>query len=313
MEKNSLHERVNVYSGYLKKKYGEKVFRVGLSTGIVCPHRSQNGGCIFCLPKSFTGDYQRSRQSVTEQLKEAIPLIYKSCGKVKLIAYFQDETSTACSLAELKYKIEETLLYEEIVGIVISTRPDYIQDEILAYFQTISKPILLEIGMQTIHEKSLDFLQRGHSFLQSKAALETCAKHGIPVGVHLILGIPGESLEDMKQTIQFITDNTTIQQVKFHNLVVYLGTKLHAQYQKMKIPLYTIEEHVENLTELLPFLRGDVVITRFFTSNILNTQPTFYQYEGNKTKWMNQLRTKLIEKNSIQGLNTNKPFHFQAI
>jgi uncharacterized protein len=313
MDKNNLNTRIFTYSDYLKKKFGEKIFRVGLSIGKLCLHRLQTGGCIFCNPQAYTDHYQLQSLSIREQLQQAIPNLYKSCGKVKLLAYFQDETSTACSLTELKEKIDEVLEEKEIVGIILSTRPDYLQPDFIEYFRTLKVPFTIELGLQTIHEKSLKWLQRGHNFLPTKKAIELCGKADLEFGVHLILGIPGETIEDMQETIQFISENPFIKQVKFHNLVAYKNTKLEAYYQRTQLPIYTINQHIETLTQLLPNLRGDIAITRLFTSNIINFQPTVHTYSGNKTKWMNQLRISLQKQGIIQGMNTKIPYNFKAL
>jgi len=258
MEKR-LEQKIFTYSSYLLRKFGRKVFRVGLSTGIPCPHRVKNGGCIFCNPKAFIGDYQNEKFSISEQLEEGIKLIKKCCGNVKFLAYFQDETST-------------------------------------------------EIGMQTIHDSSLTFLNRGHSFRQTEKAIELCGKAGLEVGVHLILGIPGENFEDMRETIQFVSGEKFIKQVKFHNLVVYKDTRLSEMIKTRNIPILSIDDYIIILGNLLPYLRGDIVITRLFTSNILNSHLTIGKYSGNKTKWMNSLRKYLYNRDIVQGSETEVRF-----
>jgi radical SAM protein (TIGR01212 family) len=308
MDNARLEDRIFTYSEYLKKKYNRKVFRIGLSIGKTCPHRLHNGGCIFCNPKAFTGDYQWNSLPINEQIHQAKEKIQKTCKATKLLAYFQDETSTACAIDELKHIFNETLNHKDIIGIILSTRPDFISDEFIAYFATLQVPFTLEIGLQTIHEKSLLFLNRGHTFELCDSIIKKCGKAGIEIGVHVILGIPGETFEEMKQTIQHISNNSFIKQVKFHNLVIYKETELYNIHEHEKIPIYSIEEHIANVAKLLPYLRGDIAVTRLFTSNILNTQPTAVEYHGNKTKWMNQLRLEMIHQNIFQGMFTEVPY-----
>ncbi|MCK4311649.1 MAG: radical SAM protein, partial [Candidatus Cloacimonetes bacterium] len=181
----------------MKHKFGTRVFRVGLSTGIKCPHRIKTGGCIFCNPETFTGEYQTRNLSIKEQLKDAVPRIKESCGDVKLLAYFQDDTSTAGDIDLLKKKFKEALSHPEIIGLVISTRPDYVNDKIVELLCSFDVPVTIEIGMQSIHNKSLKFLNRGHTFKQVEKAVELCGNAGLTIGVHLIMGIPGESFENM--------------------------------------------------------------------------------------------------------------------
>ncbi len=305
--KDNLEQRIYTYSTYLEKKFERKVFRVGLSIGIKCPNRIQNGGCIFCNPETFTGEYQSQNLSIEEQLEDAIPRIKKSCGDVGFLAYFQDETSTAGDIEFLRNKFSRALSHPEILGLIVSTRPDFVNDEIVEMLLSFKVPVTVEIGMQSIHDKSLDFLNRNHDFLQTRKAIEICVKAGLDVGVHLIIGIPNESFDDILETIKYVSSNSFIKQVKFHNLVVYKNTKLA---EMNNIHLLSIDEYIDILLELIPFLRGDIVISRLFTSNIRRTQIVEGNYEGSKPEWLNKLRLKLIEKNYYQGCITDKIYDF---
>jgi uncharacterized protein len=302
-----LEYRIFTYSAYLLNKFGKKVFRVGLSTGKICPHRADNGGCVFCNPHTFTGEYQSQDLSIEEQLKDAIPRIKKACGDVQLLAYFQDETSTYGDINFLKQKYEEALSHQEVIGLVVSTRPDYLTEEIIKLLASFIVPVTIEIGLQSIHNKSLDFLNRGHTFEQAEKAIEMCGKAGLAVGVHLILGVPNETFNDMLQTIKWVSTNKYIKQVKFHNLVVYKNTKLANMED---IPVYSIEDHIINLGKLIPHLRGDIAVSRLFTSNIRRTQIALDEYKGNKTQWMNSLRKYLYKNKLNQGDKTEVKYEF---
>jgi len=296
--KDNLEKRVYTYSTYLEKKFERKVFRVGLSTGIKCPNRIKNGGCIFCNPSTFTSEYQSQNLSIEEQLDDAVPRIKKSCGDVGLLAYFQDETSTAGDIEFLRSKFSQALSHPEILGLIVSTRPDFVNAEIVEMLLSFELPVTIEIGMQSVHDKSLDFLNRNHNFLQTRKAIEICGKACLEVGVHLIVGIPNESFADMLQTIKYVSSNDFIKQVKFHNLVVYKNTKLA---EMNNIHLLSIDEYIDILSELIPLLREDIVISRLFTSNIRRSQIAVGNYEGSKPEWLNKLRLKLIEKKYYQG------------
>ncbi len=287
------------------------MFRVGLSTGIPCPHREKTGGCIFCNPETFTGEYQAQGKSISEQLNEAIPRIKQSCGEVTLLAYFQDETSTAGSIEFLKQKFQSALSHPEIIGLIVSTRPDFVNGEVVELLRSFEMPVTIEIGLQSIHDKSLEFLNRDHTFEEVDKAIKLCGKAGLDVGVHLIMGIPGETQKDMQQTIKYISANPFIKQVKFHNLVVYKNTKIARLAEAGEIELLSIPKYIEILANLLPFLRGDLVVSRLFTSNIRRSQIAVGNYSGNKTKWMNELR-KYIYKNGInQGIETDVEYDFR--
>ncbi|MBC8384016.1 MAG: TIGR01212 family radical SAM protein [Candidatus Cloacimonetes bacterium] len=303
-----LEDRIYTYSNYLKRKYGRKIFRVGLSTGVKCPHRSEQNGCIFCNSNSFTGEYQSENLSIKKQLDKAIPLVTKSCGNVDLLAFFQDETSTAGNISELKEKFSQALSHPKIIGLIVSTRPDYVNEKIVKMLSSFNVPVTIEIGLQTIHDKSLEFLNRGHTFEQSQKAIDLCGIAGLEIGVHLIMGIHGESFIEMKETIEYVSSNEYIKQVKFHNMMIYKNTKLAEMYKRGQISIFKIDEYIKILGNLLPILRGDIVITRLFTSNILNTDLTIGDFKGNKTKWMNSLRNYIYRNYIIQGNETKTRF-----
>ena len=308
-----LEYRIFTYSTYLKQRFGKRVFRVGLSTGIPCPHRIKTGGCIFCDPETFTGEYQSSDFNIKEQLQDAIPRIKENCGDVALLAYFQDDTSTAGDIDVLKRKYEQALSHPEVIGLVISTRPDYVNDEVVKLLSSFDVPVTIEIGMQSIHDKSLEYLNRGHTFDDTKKAIEICGEAGLEVGIHLIMGINRETFEDMLKTIKYISSDHYIKQVKFHNLVVYKNTKLAEMISNNEASIYEIPKYIETLAKLLPYLRGDIVISRLFTSNIRRSQVTLGDFTGNKTKWMNELRKYIYENNIVQGSETKIEYIFDSI
>jgi len=306
--KKKLENLVFLYSSFLKKRYGIKVFRVGLSTGLTCPHRISTGGCIFCHPETFTGEYQSAGLSIEEQLNKAVPRIKNTCGAVKLLAYFQDETSTAGEIDYLDKKFKSALQHPDIIGLIVSTRPEYVNQKIIDLLKSYNLPVTIEIGLQTVKEESLIFLNRGHDLNDVKKALNLCEKNRLNLGVHIIIGIPGETIEDMQNTIRFISSCPTIKQVKFHNLVVYKHTPLASIYQQNKFEILNIDEYISTLCQLLPYLRGDIVISRLFTSNIRRTQIAIGEYSGSKPEWLNKLRLALIQQNIFQGCKTATPY-----
>ncbi|MCF7883536.1 MAG: TIGR01212 family radical SAM protein [Candidatus Cloacimonetes bacterium] len=303
--------RLFTYSTYLKHRFGRKVFRVGLSTGFPCPHREKTGGCIFCNAETFTGEYQAVGKSISEQLESAIPRIKDSCGDVALLAYFQDETSTAGSIEFLKQKFQSALSHPEVIGLIVSTRPDFVNEEVIDLLKSFNVPTTIEIGLQSIHDKSLEFLNRAHTFEEVDKAIQLCGEAGLDVGVHLIMGIPGESFADMLQTIRYISSNKFIKQVKFHNLVVYKNTKIARLAETGEIELLRIPNYIEILANLLPELRGDIVVSRLFTSNIRRSQIAIGKYNGNKTKWMNELRKFIYNHGINQGSATDVEYNFR--
>jgi uncharacterized protein len=295
-----LSDLIYTYSSAMQAKYGKKVFRVGVSTGIECPHRKA-GGCLFCNPRTFRGSYQDENLSIEEQLEQGIAILKQNSKAKSFIAYFQDETSTAGDLDYLSDLFRRAIDYPGIRGLVVSTRPDHINKEVCQMLTSLPQPVSVELGMQSIHDKSLKFLRRGHTQADTARAVEMCREWGLETGVHLILGIPGESFADMRDTLKWVSNNSGIQEVKLHNLVVYAGTDLARLWQSGEVEQMPIAEYIEILSELIGWIRQDIVISRLFTSNILHNDLGMAAMEGNKTKWMNQLRLKLLEKGYKQG------------
>jgi len=306
--KKQLEDRVFMYSRWLRKRYGTKVFRVGLSTGITCPHRIETGGCIYCNPRTFTGEYQDAGLSIARQMARAIPRIKASCGDVKLLAYFQDETSTAGPISYLRKCFLDALVNPDVVGLVVSTRPDAVRSDVLEMLKSLKIPVTIELGLQSIHDKSLTYLNRGHSFAQVQDAVARCGKAGMEVGVHLIIGIPGETETMMRETVEWVGNNPWITQVKFHNLVIYKDTKLARMAEAGEVMAFGIQDYVPLLARLLTYLPGTMPVLRLFTSNVRREQIALGEYPGNKTKWMSLLRNEMNEKNVVQGQQTAVPF-----
>ena len=303
-----LEERVNTYGAYLKRLYGRRMFRVGLSINRACPHRERSGGCIFCLPETYTDNIRMEQKSPEEQLDILIPKIRKGCGDVGLLAYFQHDTSTAAPGTELKQIFEDTLKHSEINGLIISTRPDHLDEEIVKMLNTLQGDLFLEIGLQSIHQKSLDYLERGHTVKDSAEALRLCEEYGIKTGAHLILGIPGETEEDMLATIDYLNDRQNVSEIKFHNLVVYKGTKLASKLNDLNEYSTDPDAYISLLGRMLQHTNGDKVISRFFTSNLSRSNLTLNPFPGLKRGWMNRLTAWLDENDITQGSKTAKPF-----
>lgn len=294
-----LENHINLLSQKWKKKYNTKVMKVGLSLGLTCPNRTK-GGCIFCLPSTFIDEVNDTRNlTLQEQIAIILPKIKDKTNTTKFIAYLQDETSTACSPNFLKEKlqfIENTSLFQEII---ISTRPDYLNSDIIEVIQNISLPITIEIGLQTIHDSSLNFLRRNHTHNDSIKALDFCRKANIPCGVHLILGIPGESDTMINETISFVNNDDNIKDIKLHNLVVYNNTPLAKIYKDYSFLSY--RDYLEILSQVIANVDSKKTISRLFTSNLRKDQVALNPFPGIKQIWLKDFWLLLIEKNIFQG------------
>ncbi len=297
-----MHNHIYTLSTWFKEKFGQKVFKAGLSINKLCPHRVATGGCIFCLPDTFTASTKN--KDLSTQLSTTISNIQTNVPKVKaFIAYFQDETSTAEPLAKIKESVQIVRQNPLVAGICFSTRPDYISDALLAYLASLDIFVSIEIGVQSIHDASLKLLNRGHDFAMCEKAIERCTHWGIHTGVHLMMGIPTESKEAMLATIKWAGTHPYINEIKLHNIVGYTGTQLVEQ----AYPLMTIDEYINFFPEIIKEISGDKVISRLFTSNLARTQIATNIY-GHKKLWLNQLKRILKEKNIVQGENTEQVY-----
>lgn len=313
MNNLQLHERVNTQSAYYKKKYGQRVFKIPLSTGIQCPQRVNNSPCVFCQPDTFIDQINQNHISITDQINLMISKIHAKTGAQSFIAYFQENTSTYGDPQYLINCFKEADKHPQINELVISTRPDYLNEIILSLLKNIEKPLTIELGVQTTHDKSLLYLNRNHTQKDNQIAIELIHRFNqqnpnkkINIAVHLILGIPGESKTDMIDTIHFINQQD-IDEIKFHHLVVYKNTPLenlmiHSPFK----PIYTnLEEYCELLSEILSLLKPNTLISRFFTSNLIQDNTSLNQFPGIKKTWLNQLTKTLNNNNIHQGLNYN--------
>lgn len=294
-----LEEHINLLSQNWKKKYRCKVMKVGLSLGLVCPNRAK-GSCIFCLPSTFTDAINDGKDiSLEEQINHLLPKIQGNTKANKFIAYLQDETSTACSPSFLKdslVKIIKSNIFEEVI---ISTRPDYLNHDILTAIKSVDLPVTIELGMQTIHDESLKWLNRNHEHQDSIKAIKLCEEYNIPLGIHLILGIPGEDKSMILETIDFINKYQIIKDVKFHNLVIFAGTRLAQIYSEDKIIKYT--DYLNLLALVLGNLSPEKTVSRLFTSNLRRDLIAIHPFPGIKQIWLKDLWHILKMKNIYQG------------
>ncbi|MFH1434127.1 MAG: TIGR01212 family radical SAM protein [Pseudomonadota bacterium] len=256
---------VNIFGAHYREKYGEPVAKIALDTGILCPNR-QKGGCVFCRQDSFMPYYMKNRSSFEGQLEEGRAHL-KARGVGIYFAYFQQETPTAAPLPQLMSMVSLALQDPQCIGIIISTRPDYVQASLLKELsETVvgraKRELLIELGLQSMYEATLEMLNRNHTFDDFVDAARLIRRFpDIQLGVHLILGLPGEDFNHMRLTVMTVAD-MGINYVKLHHLQILKDTRLLSLYGKSPFRLYTAEEYLELLAELLPCLPYRVVVHR---------------------------------------------------
>lgn len=292
---------------FLKERFGEKVYKISLDAGFSCPNRDgtlSNSGCIFCS-SSGSGDFAGNpEKSIKEQL------LYSPKGTLELsekydinkfIAYFQAHTNTYANINALREKYYEALSVPGVVGIAIATRPDCLGEEVLQLLDEINQKTFLwiELGLQTIHEKTAELINRGYPLKVFEASLEKLDKLGINTVCHLIFGLPGENREDMLDSVRYISKRT-LHGVKIHLLHVLEGTHLAAMYRNKEFDTLTKEQYVSLAVDALELLPPDMVIHRITGDGPKDTliAPTWSRYKRNV---LDSIQKELNLRNSWQG------------
>ena len=250
----------------LREKFGEKIYKVALDAGMTCPNRDGtlgSRGCIFCSAGG-SGDFAGSRQdSITQQIEKQAASIRQKRGVAKFIAYFQAYTNTYAPVDYLRKIYTEAISHPDIVAISIGTRPDCLDEDILQFLDELNqkKPVWVELGLQTIHETTARYIRRGYPLSCFEQAVSELRKRNLDVIVHTILGLPGESKNDILSTIEYL-NHRDIQGIKLQLLHVLKGTDLAEDYLAGKFQVYSMEEYLELVIDCLEHLNPEIVIHR---------------------------------------------------
>lgn len=247
---------------FYKNKFGCKVFKISLNAGFSCPHLN-TGGCIYCS-KIGSGEFAGNiNEDLITQFNKGKEMMNKKWQTGKYIGYFQVRTNTLAPVNVLKEKYEAILNLDNVVGLSIATRPDSISDECLDYLEELSKRTYLtvELGLQTIHDKTSKLINRGHDLECFNNCLKRLRDKNINVVVHIINGLPYETKSDMIETAKYL-GKLDIQGIKIHMLHILKDTKLEEMYNKEKFHVLTKEEYVEIVCEQLKYLDENIVIHR---------------------------------------------------
>ena len=262
------------YSDFLREHFPCKVQKISVNTGYGCPNRDGTigtGGCIYCNNESFSPDYTRQISGITAQLEAGKQFFGKKYPEMRYLAYFQTYTNTYQPISTLLEAYREALSVSDVMGIIIATRPDCVSNELLAALAALKGEghfVMIEYGVETSHDRTLERINRHHTWADAASAIERTAAHGIPVGVHLILGLPGESVEDMFATAQRISQ-LPVSVAKLHQLQVIRGTRLALEYERgeAQIMEWTVDEYIAVCAQFLRHLRPDIAIERFVSQS----------------------------------------------
>lgn len=252
-------------NNYLKERFGEKVYKIALNGGFTCPNRDGNigtRGCIFCS-KGGSGDFAESPDlTITEQIDNGKKRLEKKIKNGKYIAYFQAFTNTYAPVEKLRAIYTEAIIHPDIIALSIGTRPDCLEDDVLALLDELNKikPIFVELGLQTINEDTARYIRRGYTLEVYDKAVADLHKIGINVVTHIILGLPCESKNDMLKSVEYackVTDG-----IKLQLLHILKGTDLAKDYEQGKFEVLTLEQYTEIIKECVQIIPENVVIHR---------------------------------------------------
>lgn len=264
------NRRYNAYADYIKERFGGRIQKVSVDAGFTCPNRDGTvgtGGCTFCNNESFNPSYCSGDNPIAGQLAQGINFLKKRYPRnTGYMAYFQAYTNTFDTVEVLDAKFKQALTHPGIIGIVIGTRPDCIDDEKLDYIQSLGKEayVVVEYGIESCYEKTLLRVNRGHSMQQTIHALEKTAARGIHTGGHLIFGLPGETKEEMLNEAEILSE-LPLDSIKFHQLQIIRGTRMESEYREKPgdFSLFEMEEYLLFMAAFLERLNPRIMVERF--------------------------------------------------
>ena len=319
-------KRYNSFVGYFKRKYGERLQKIVLDAGFTCPNRDGKvgrGGCTYCDNAAFHPSYSTAGKSLHQQMDEGIEfhkVRYRTTEHY--LAYFQSFSNTYAPLEKLRMLYEEALSHPQVVGIVIGTRPDCVDEEKLDYLAALAEGevlegwsrslsdgserkapiVIIEYGIESCYDATLQRINRGHDFATARKAVEMTAGRGLDVGAHFILGLPGETRQMMQDSCALI-NSLPLRSVKFHQLQIVKGTKMEHEYADSPedFERFGLDEYLDFFVDMLERLRPDLFIERF----VGEVPPRFV----NETPWglirnaelLRMLEKRLEERDTWQG------------
>lgn len=265
------HQIYNDYGAWMRRQFPFRVQKISIDAGFSCPNRDghiSHGGCTFCDNRTFNPSYCQPSKSITEQITEGKEFFRHKYPDMKYLAYFQAFSNTYATLDTLQRRYEEALSAEDVVGIVIGTRPDCVSDEILNYLESLNQQtfMIVEYGIESVSDDTLRRVNRGHNFECSRRAIIETHNRGILTGAHIILGLPGESAEDNVRQADIISA-LPIDILKLHQLQIIRGTQLAAEYERQPFNLYTADEYIDMCRRYIERLRPDMVLERFVSQS----------------------------------------------
>ncbi len=265
--------RFNDYSSYLKRMFDQRVQKISVDAGFTCPNRDGSkgvGGCTFCNNDTFNPAYCSPQDSITGQIEKGISFFAPKYKAQYYLAYFQAYSNTYDSIEVLKKRYHEALAHPQVIGLVLGTRPDCVNDELLAYLVELNRHhhVIVEYGIESTLNATLKTINRGHDYESGVEAIQKTSDAGINVGAHLILGLPGETREDILQHAVTIS-GLPLNYLKLHQLQLVRGSQMGRDYLKnpCSLKLYEEDEYIELVVDFLELLNPNIVMERFVSQS----------------------------------------------
>ena len=291
----------NDYGTWIRRQFPFRVQKISVDAGFSCPNRDgriSTGGCSYCDNRTFNPSYCQRHESITEQLEAGKKFFARKYPDMKYLAYFQAYTNTYASLDKLRQLYEEALAVEDVVGIVIGTRPDCVSPELLDYLEALNHQtfLLVEYGVESTNDETLQRINRGHDFECSRRAITQTHKRGILTGAHIILGLPGEdTTESLRQAP--VISALPLDILKIHQMQIIRGTRLADEYSREPFHVYSAEEYISLIAKYIQKLRKDLVIERFVSQSPANL--LIAPHWGLKNYEFTNLLMKYLKENDI--------------
>ena len=266
-------KRYYEYSKFLQERFDHKVQKISINAGFTCPNRDGAkgwGGCTYCNNQTFSPEYCHTEKSVTEQLEEGVRFFSRKYPDMRYLAYFQAYTNTYDRSDSLIRKYEEALAYPGVEGLIVGTRPDCMPEGLLDYFAELSqrKFVMIEYGLESTLDKTLVRINRGHTHEESESAIRRTAAKGIYTGAHLILGLPGESRDEILHHADVLS-RLPITTLKLHQLQLIKNTRMAKEFKEdpSDFHLYTADEYIELVIDFIERLNPSIVVERFVSQS----------------------------------------------
>lgn len=299
-----MDRRYNSYNTFLREKFGCRVHKVSVDVGFTCPNRDgtvATGGCVYCNNDSFVPPYARLRVSLDDQINNGMRYSKRRFRAEKFIIYFQAYTNTYDKIERLERLYREALEHNDVVGLAVGTRSDCVDEEKIKLFENLSKDwfVTLEYGIESIYDRTLEFMNRGHNYQSVIDAIQITKGRGIHTGAHIIVGFPGETQDEMLSMADEVSE-LDVDFLKVHNLHIVKNTPLARMYARDPFNLFTYEEYLHFISRFIERLSPKIVLERLFTDSPqdLLVAPVWNKTDG---EILSGIKAELQRRDAYQG------------